>query len=343
MFSKITQGLGLALLATLLLAGCGGGGTTVAPAQPTFVSIAVRQIPSSTATSMTAGTTQQYNAIGTRSDGSTQDLTTAATWSSSNTTVATVNASGVVTGLKGGGPLTLTATYAGISGTASLTVIWPAEGAITIPAAINMPHNGYVNTVASYYVYTTVGTVNTITMSNLTGDVFPNVFTNGSYTTLSGNWACTTSTAPVTTNTCTATTPVPANTALYIKASSINSTIGATYTLSVSNLVNEGAINAPLVIALPYNGMVGAFGNSYYAYTTTATTSLITALNMNGNVDPKVFTTAVFATIDANWICTINTGITNDTCTATTPVPAGTVLYIRMLNLTGAGATFRLQ
>jgi uncharacterized protein YjdB len=49
------------------------------------------------------------------------------TWSSSNTALATVNSSGMVTGVAGGGPVTITATSEGKSGTATLTVAGPAN------------------------------------------------------------------------------------------------------------------------------------------------------------------------------------------------------------------------
>ncbi len=47
------------------------------------------------------------------------------TWGSSNTTVATVSAAGVVTGVSGGGPVTITATSEGVNATAQVTVTSP--------------------------------------------------------------------------------------------------------------------------------------------------------------------------------------------------------------------------
>jgi hypothetical protein len=45
------------------------------------------------------GTTSQFNATATLSSGSTQDVTSQAAWSSSNTSAATVSTSGVVSGV----------------------------------------------------------------------------------------------------------------------------------------------------------------------------------------------------------------------------------------------------
>jgi len=65
--------------------------------------------------------TQQFTATGTYSDGSTQNLTTQVTWSSSATGVATVNSSGLATGVAAGSS-TISATLGSISGSTALTV-----------------------------------------------------------------------------------------------------------------------------------------------------------------------------------------------------------------------------
>jgi type II secretory pathway component GspD/PulD (secretin) len=72
--------------------------------------------------SVAAFGTQQYRAIGTFSDGTTQDITSSVAWSSSNTAVATIgSATGVALG-QAAGTTSITATLAGISsGAATLT------------------------------------------------------------------------------------------------------------------------------------------------------------------------------------------------------------------------------
>jgi hypothetical protein len=71
------------------------------------------------------GTNQQFTATGSFTDGSTQNLTTTAAWSSSDTTVATIsNAAGsygLATSLASG-PTTITAASGNVAGTATLTV-----------------------------------------------------------------------------------------------------------------------------------------------------------------------------------------------------------------------------
>jgi PKD repeat protein len=67
------------------------------------------------------GATQAFTATGTYSNGSTQDITNQVTWTSSNPARATINASGVSTGLSAG-TTTITATLSSISGNTLLTV-----------------------------------------------------------------------------------------------------------------------------------------------------------------------------------------------------------------------------
>ena len=72
-----------------------------------------------------AGLTQQFVATGTYSDASTHDVTSQVTWSSSNNSVASVNASGLATAIAGGSTSISASLGIGetaISGSASLTV-----------------------------------------------------------------------------------------------------------------------------------------------------------------------------------------------------------------------------
>ncbi len=82
-----------------------------------------------------AGTTQQFAATGTYSDGSTQSLTALATWKSSNTAVATVSNAAGSNGLASSsaqGTTTVSATYSGVSGGTLLTVVGAVLQSITV-------------------------------------------------------------------------------------------------------------------------------------------------------------------------------------------------------------------
>ena len=99
-----------------------------------LVSISVTPTPSSIA----VGTDQQFSAVGSFNDGSTQ-LLTSVTWSSSSSSVATINSSGLATAV-GTGTATITATSGSVTGTAALTVTGASVTAITVtPANSNMP------------------------------------------------------------------------------------------------------------------------------------------------------------------------------------------------------------
>ena len=72
---------------------------------------------------MHLGINQSFAAVVTLSDNYTQTVTTSATWMSSDSTVVAVGATtGVATPVKSGGPVTITATYQGVSGTSQVTV-----------------------------------------------------------------------------------------------------------------------------------------------------------------------------------------------------------------------------
>lgn len=103
-------------------------------AAPSVTSIAVSP---ATAT-VSAGETQQFSAVGTFTDGSTQDITNQVTWSSSNIAVAKINSVGLAV-TQAGGPSTVTATQGAITGTAALTVLPTTLNIITtaLPDAIS--------------------------------------------------------------------------------------------------------------------------------------------------------------------------------------------------------------
>lgn len=83
--------------------------------------------------SVSAGNTQPFDAVGTYSDGSTQDVTSTASWSSTDTTVAAVDASGNATGFNDG-QITIQAALGGIVGSAALTVTPGQLNAVVTPA-----------------------------------------------------------------------------------------------------------------------------------------------------------------------------------------------------------------
>ena len=117
----------------------------VAPAAaPTLQSIAVTPANTSLAT----GKTEQFTATGTLSNDTTENLTSQVTWASSDTTWATINATGLATAVSPG-PVTISAAFDGITGSTGLTVVTaPTLQSITVtPANTSLDHreNGAVH------------------------------------------------------------------------------------------------------------------------------------------------------------------------------------------------------
>jgi hypothetical protein len=101
-----------------IITGCGGSGKSEAALAPkTLISVSI----SPKAPTVSAGKTQQFAAIGSYSDGTTQDITTAATWSSSVPAVATIDKNGLATAVAAG-TAAIMATSAGIQGSTTITV-----------------------------------------------------------------------------------------------------------------------------------------------------------------------------------------------------------------------------
>jgi trimeric autotransporter adhesin len=106
------------------------GSTSVTVGQPGLLSITVSPNPSS----LPAGETGQLTATGNFSDGSVQNLTQSAAWSSSAPNVATINAAGLASGLIVGST-TITAASDTVQGTTALTVTSPVLASIAVTPA----------------------------------------------------------------------------------------------------------------------------------------------------------------------------------------------------------------
>jgi len=118
--------------------------------------------------SIAVQTSTQFRSIGTFGDGSTQDLTQSASWTSSPASVATVGNSGGTNGLATGltpGTATITALFAGQVGTGTLTVTNATLNSITItPANPSIP-------LGTSQRFTATGNFSDGSTQNLTGQV----------------------------------------------------------------------------------------------------------------------------------------------------------------------------
>jgi 6-phosphogluconolactonase (cycloisomerase 2 family)/uncharacterized protein YjdB len=110
---------------TTAIAGCGGGSSVRTP--PTLISIAV----SPSHPSIPLGLTQQFTAFGTYSDGTTQDLSNSAIWSSETVGVVTISSTGLATSVAQGSS-TITARSGAVSGSVTASAIAPVLASIAV-------------------------------------------------------------------------------------------------------------------------------------------------------------------------------------------------------------------
>ena len=147
----------------VLLAGCSGGAYLSPSTAAVLSSIAIDPATSSVA----AGLTVAYTATGTFSDGTTQDVTSQASWSSSSTAVATVSSSGVATAVAPG-TSTIKASLGSISGNSSLTVT-PAPTGTLVSISV-APATASI-AVGAKQQFTATGNYSDGTTQNLTSSV----------------------------------------------------------------------------------------------------------------------------------------------------------------------------
>ena len=114
--------------------GCGGGSSSSSSQQGSQSStVVLKSISLSAATGkLNIGDTRQFTATGTYSDGSSKDVTSTVTWTSSNQGVAQVSAAGLVTAM-GGGSTTILATQSSVSGASSISVNASLTGVAVTP------------------------------------------------------------------------------------------------------------------------------------------------------------------------------------------------------------------
>jgi hypothetical protein len=141
-----TQGLATALASgtTTIQAAHGTikGTTLLTVSAPTLVSITVTPAASSIA----QGAQQQFTATGNYSDGSTQNLTNTATWSSSAPSVATIGTKGLASAV-GPGQTTIEAAVGAINGSTTLTVNPLAHVYVVFPPSTGVNNTHFMNTV----------------------------------------------------------------------------------------------------------------------------------------------------------------------------------------------------
>ena len=144
----------MALLLVALAAGCGGGGgdqgrDPILGTPPLSVGLVSVAVTPATA-SIPIGAPQQFIATATYTDGTSRDVTASSSWTSGTAGVATVNStSGAAAGVAAGTSV-ITASFGGMTGSATLTVNAATLSSIAVtPAAVLVPIGGTQRFVAT--------------------------------------------------------------------------------------------------------------------------------------------------------------------------------------------------
>src|SRR2546427_8349300 len=106
---RLVVALVIAVAAARALA-CAGGNSPSAPTTPSITAISITGT-----SSFSVGQSAQLTATATLSNGTTKNVTTSATWASSNVTIAAVSPSGFLSAA-GAGEADVRATYQGVVG-----------------------------------------------------------------------------------------------------------------------------------------------------------------------------------------------------------------------------------
>nr|WP_277751220.1 Ig-like domain-containing protein [Granulicella sibirica] len=266
---------------------------TVSPA--TLVSLAVT--PASV--SVAAGTGQQYRAVGTLSDGSTQDLTTSVTWSSSNTAAATISASGLASTTSVGSS-TIMAQSGTVSNTAALNVTAATVVSVQLtPSSVSLAAGGVQQLMAtatftdgSSQDVTTSATYSTSNAGVATVDV------NGKLTAAGAGMATITATLGSASATLTATISNAVLTSIAITPSPVSLAAGTSQQLTATGTFSDGSTEdltntATWSSSAPATASVSSTGNVIQAQAGNAT---ITAASGGANGTVMVTGTSAVVT-----------------------------------------------
>ncbi len=111
--------ISVALFLAAAISACGGGGGDGGEVTAAVSLASITVTPANQ--SITIGTTRQFTATGTYSDGSAKDLTSSVVWTSSHTAVAAINSAGLANST-GTGSTTITAASGSLSGSTTLAI-----------------------------------------------------------------------------------------------------------------------------------------------------------------------------------------------------------------------------
>jgi uncharacterized protein YjdB len=271
-----------------LLAACSGvknsstsGGSSGSGNQPTPASLAGLSVTPS-AMSIAAAATVSLHAMGTYSDGSTKDLTSSVTWSSSDTKIASVSAAGVATGVATGiatvaahsGTLgaSATITVKGASATLSSIAVTPATPSIPINTTLQLTATGSYSDGSSSdltaFVTWSSSTIATATVS-----------VSGLVEGVAGGSSTITATLGTVSNSTSVTVTAPTITSISVTPDDLTLPIGISQQFTASAIYSDGSIQ-DLVSGVTWSSSttsVASVDNTGLAAILAAGTTTITA------------------------------------------------------------------
>ena len=158
---KIVSGFLLVLLVSALVR-CGGGSNS----NPPNVKLTAIAVTPSNST-IAFGTSQQFKAMGSYSDGSLKDITSSVVWSTSASNIATVKGTGLATPVKGG-QVTITATSGNVHGSTALTITTSLTSISISPNApnLNVGNNTQLTAMGTYSDSTTQDITSSVSWSS---------------------------------------------------------------------------------------------------------------------------------------------------------------------------------
>jgi hypothetical protein len=160
----VTAGSALITATSSVATGGKAGSTTLTVSNATLSSIAVTPLTPT----IGSGQTQQFKATGTFSDATTADMTNVVIWSSGTAGVATINASGLATGVAAGSSV-ITATSSVATGSKSGNTTLTVSGSALAPGAVFLGSAGAFNILAGSTVSNTDIISNPTTIQGLVG------------------------------------------------------------------------------------------------------------------------------------------------------------------------------
>ena len=271
--------LGLVAVLTLGMAACSGSATTKSTA--TLVSISVT--PYSPA-NLAVGSTQRFVATGIYSDGTTPNITSQVTWTSSNNSIASI-ATGLATGVAVGST-SITASESGITSPAvTLTVITSTSGLASIavtpafPSDLGVGASLQLAAVGTYTDGTTADITSKVTWTSSNSSVAA-IFANGAVTGEgSGTTNITAVLSGVTSPSLKLTVKAVSAISILPSASSHNLDVGATQQFSAIATYSDGssADISPQVMWASSNPQVATIYGNGLATAVSAGTANITA------------------------------------------------------------------